>query len=222
MVRLVDPIKKRGENSSKQGIPISQTFKKERKNLLGLLAETRLQGACHITIGDQPVVVKEGEHSHAPDQDEIAAKEIINKIKALSVQQPEAPPIQITSNQLQRIPQVSNGVHAEGVPVRGEAFLSHVSVSAVQVVLAKLPNDAAIKRTINCTRQAILPRNPKTLRELPSLNREFTLTFMGDVFLLWDSLDDKKVGHVVIGSNFFGLKEMGEKMVGKVELGVTG
>ncbi|KAK3913903.1 FLYWCH-type zinc finger-containing protein 1 [Frankliniella fusca] len=115
------------------------------------------------TVSDPPVLVREGTHSHAPDQDSIAAKEIMNEIKASSVQQPEAPPVQITSNKLQRIP---------------------------QVVLAKLPNEAAIKRTINRTRQASLPPNPKTLRDLPELPREFTLTLMGDVFLLWDSLDD--------------------------------
>ncbi|KAK3932645.1 FLYWCH-type zinc finger-containing protein 1 [Frankliniella fusca] len=115
------------------------------------------------TVSDPPFLVREGTHSHAPDQDSIAAKEIMNEIKASSVQQPEAPPVQITSNKLQRIP---------------------------QAVLAKLPNEAAIKRTINRTRQASLPPNPKTLRDLPELPREFTLTLMGDVFLLWDSLDD--------------------------------
>ena len=58
------------------------------------------------TVSDPPVVVKEAEHSHAPDQDDIAAKEILNDIKWSSVEQPEAPPIQITSNKLQKIPQV--------------------------------------------------------------------------------------------------------------------
>ncbi|KAK3929190.1 FLYWCH-type zinc finger-containing protein 1 [Frankliniella fusca] len=57
------------------------------------------------TVSDPPVLVREGTHSHAPDQDSIAAKEIMNEIKASSVQQPEAPPVQITSNKLQRIPQ---------------------------------------------------------------------------------------------------------------------
>ncbi|KAK3931741.1 Putative nuclease [Frankliniella fusca] len=59
-----------------------------------------------------------------------------------------------------------------------------------KVVLAKPPNEAGVKRTINRTRQATLPPNPKTLRDLPELPREFTLTLMGDLFLLWDYLDD--------------------------------
>jgi len=62
------------------------------------------------TVSDPPVLVREETHSHAPDQDSIAAKEIMNEIKASSVQQPEAPPVQITSNKLQRIPQVSSTV----------------------------------------------------------------------------------------------------------------
>ena len=59
------------------------------------------------TILVPPRVVNASEHTHAPDQDQIKASEIINSIKKVSVSQPEAPPIQITSNRLQNVAQVS-------------------------------------------------------------------------------------------------------------------
>lgn len=74
------------------------------------------------------------------------------------------PPLQITSNRLQNIP---------------------------AVVLAKLPNEMAVRRTINRVRQANLPPNPKTLEELGDIPDEYQQTSGGDRFLLWDSADDE-------------------------------
>ena len=73
-------------------------------------------------------------------------------------------PIQVTSNRLQNIP---------------------------AVVLAKLPNEVTVRRTINRVRQANLPPNPKTLQELGDIPDEYQQTSGGDWFLLWDSRDEE-------------------------------
>ena len=88
------------------------------------------------TRGEPPAIVREGQHEHAPDQDDVAASQLVNKIKEVSTANAEMPPVQITSNTLQNVP---------------------------PVVLAKLPNDAAIRRTIQRTRQSTLPANPKSI-----------------------------------------------------------
>lgn len=120
--------------------------------------------------GDPPHIIREGTHDHAPDQDEVVARTLLNDIKEVSTQHPEMPPLQITSNRLQNIP---------------------------AVVLAKLPNEMAVRRTINRVRQANLPPNPKTLEELGDIPDEYQQTSGGDRFLLWDSADyedDDEVG----------------------------
>ncbi|KAK3926758.1 LOW QUALITY PROTEIN: Fumarate hydratase class II, partial [Frankliniella fusca] len=104
------------------------------------------------TVSDPPFVVRGAEHSHAPDQD-ITAIEIMNDIKWSSVQQ------------LERLPSKSR-------PTNCSRVSASQSVVMFCVVLVKLPNEAAIKRTINLTRPATLLRNPQTLRDLPEIPRE--------------------------------------------------
>lgn len=98
-----------------------------------------------------PTVIKTGKHEHAPDQDEINAKKVVNGMKNVAAQ-PEMPPANII-----------------------RAGLAEVG----DEVLPRLPERPALKRTINRKRQADLPRNPQTLSEIRQLPEENRKTLSG-------------------------------------------
>ena len=99
-----------------------------------------------------PAVKKVGKHELAPDQDKIAAKKVLNEMKSTAARHPEMMPANII-----------------------RAGLSNVG----DEVLPRLPERPAIKRALNRTRQAELPRNPQTLAEVRDVPDEYRKTMSG-------------------------------------------
>lgn len=119
---------------------------------------------ARATTTDNPLtVIREGAHTDAPDADTIAARKVMEDIKQAGVSQPDRAPVQIIDQRMNNI--------GEGA-------------------LAKLPQRAAMKRTVNRARQSHLPKNPKTLADLGDLPPEFKITNHGDSFLIFDSHDE--------------------------------
>jgi len=97
---------------------------------------------------DNPTILKEGRHDHAPDQDDVTARKLVESMKNVAAEHPEMLPATIIRDGLSQV---------------GDE------------VLPKLPERPSLKRAINRKRQAELPRNPQTLgeiRELPEIYRK--------------------------------------------------
>lgn len=102
---------------------------------------------------DPPVIKKVGKHDHAPDQDKIAAKKIVNAMKSTAAEHPEMLPANIIRTGLSNV---------------GDE------------VLPKLPERPALKRALNRRRQAEHPRNPQTLSEVREIPDEYRKTLSGE------------------------------------------
>lgn len=63
--------------------------------------------AITYQVGQEIRVQKEGKHSHAPNQEVVSAERVINRLKRVAVEQPQATPAQILRDQL---PAVQPGV----------------------------------------------------------------------------------------------------------------
>ncbi|KAK3909666.1 FLYWCH-type zinc finger-containing protein 1 [Frankliniella fusca] len=118
------------------------------------------------TRGDPPEILKadEDKHTHAPDQEIIAAKKIVKRMKQVAVNHPEKQPSVIIRDGLADVD--------EGV-------------------LSQMPQRPALRRTLNRKRQSDLPRNPKSLAEIRDLPDEYCMTSSGEQFLLYDSRDSE-------------------------------
>lgn len=113
-------------------------------------------GTRAITTGlppDNARIKKAGRHEHAPDQDAVAARRVVNAMKDEATAHPEEPPARIIRNALADL---------------GDEVLSQV------------PERPALKRTINRKRQKNLPRNPQCLQDIAELPDEFKRTLTGE------------------------------------------
>ena len=128
---------------------------------------------CHLkpecnakaTTTENPLaVLSTSNHGHAADPDYVKARQVVVDIKKTGLAQPDRAPVQIIEQKLQNLP---------------------------QEVLAKLPQRPAIKRTINRARETELPPNPQAI-DLQDLPQEFKLSLRGELFLLYDSYDERE------------------------------
>ncbi|KAK3919917.1 FLYWCH-type zinc finger-containing protein 1 [Frankliniella fusca] len=118
-----------------------------------------------ITKGPPPDdarVTKAGDHIHAPNREETAARAVVNDMKDVAARHPEMPPANIIREGLADVD---------------------------DEVLSQLPQRVSLKRAINRKRQADLPRNPIALGDIRELPEEYQKTLGGEQFLLYDSRD---------------------------------
>lgn len=123
------------------------------------------------TTDDPLVMVTTPEHNHAPDQDYVRAKQVVQEIKEAGVRQPERAPGLLIEQKKQDLP---------------------------EEVLAKLPTTSALTRTVNRTRQAQLPPNPKSLDDLHELPPEYKLTLKSENFLCYDSFGEDDGPRIIV------------------------
>ena len=120
------------------------------------------------TTTENPLaVLSTSNHGHAADPDYVKTRQVVVDIKKTGLAQPDRAPVQIIEQKLQNLP---------------------------KEVLAKVPQRPAITRTINRAREMELTPNPQAIGDLQDLPQEFKLSLKGELFLLYDSYDEREDG----------------------------
>ena len=118
-------------------------------------------------------MLKTGEHTRGPDQEDIEPKKIVHSLKTSAVQHSETSAAQLVSRALRDVPSTSG-------------------------VLAKVPDRPTLQRLVNRMRQATLPPNPKSVADLGELLRDFTVTDSGELLLLYDKNTMDGEGRILV------------------------
>ena len=105
-------------------------------------------------------VIKEKEHSHAPNREEVEAEKVVTKLKRIAGEHPELPPAQILRTEL---PKCTEGV------------------------LSQLPERESLKKTMRRERSHDQPSNPLSLSELREIPDRYALLWTGCDVVLPDS-----------------------------------
>lgn len=105
-------------------------------------------------------VLKEVQHDHAPNREEVEAEFLKTSLKRKASTHPNMPPAQLLRTELAG---VSSGV------------------------LAMLPERENLKKMIRRKKQEGHPINPRSLNELGEIPANYRVSLLGDAFLLYDS-----------------------------------
>jgi hypothetical protein len=117
-------------------------------------------------------VQKESAHTHAPNQEEVAAEKTKSNLKRIAVEHPELPPAQILRTEL---PKVSTGV------------------------LSQLPERENLKKSMRRERAKDQPRSPMSLEELAEIPDRYDkklITIENSLGLITVHVDTFRLSHI--------------------------
>lgn len=134
-----------------------------------------------VSTNNPLTVVKQTTHNHAPNQDAVAAREVVNNLRGLAAERPDAAPTLILRDELSQV---------------------------TSVVTAQLPLRSSLRRTMNRRRQAELPPNPANPQEL-NIPPEYRTTLKNEPFLLYENLDDDDASTILIFASDRNLRVLG-------------
>lgn len=128
----------------------------------------------------------ESQHNHPADHEEVQALRIVAAMKKKALDEPDVPPIQITSS------------------------INNIPAS----VLAHMPHPLAMVRTLQRNRATQFPTNPRTMDDLKEIPAKYRVTLADEDFLLYDSYDfiadDDVPGRVIVYATEQNLKMLGK------------
>ena len=148
----------------------------------GARATTTLEGQTVKLLR----AVKDDDHTHAPNVEEVTALRIVRGMKRRASEHPETPPVQVLRC-LQEVP---------------------------SAVLSQLPDRENLRKAITRVRLRELPATPRDIDDLGIIPERFRRIIKREQFLLYDSLEDddadEACGRILVFATTDNLRTLGK------------